>query len=255
MIMKDSLFDCFSIFGVKITTVSQRRAFTILESLLNIQSNNSHIVFFANANTLNLAYRDSKFKEILNSSIYTFPDGIGVKIGACICGKKCAENLAGTDLIPSFLKATANKSYKYYLLGGTTDSINHASEQAVKLFPGWRLVGHHQGYLDSITSDQIIANINLTSPHLLLVGMGSPTQEQWIHKAQERLRVPLCVAVGGLFNYWTGNLRRAPLFLRCLGLEWTWILFNQPWKWKRYLIGNWQYLFRIGYEHYLKSSR
>ena len=75
--------------------------------------------------------------------------------------------------------------------------------------------------------------------------MGNPLQEQWIHDHRAALRVPVSIGVGGLFDHWGGNLRRAPLWVRRLGFEWLQILLQQPGrKWRRYLLGNPKFLAR-----------
>lgn len=91
----------------------------------------------------------------------------------------------------------------------------------------------------------MIEKINVARPDLLLVGMGNPRQEYWIHAHKAKLRVPVCIGVGGLFDHWAGNLKRAPLWVRRQGFEWLQILLQQPFKWRRYLVGNPKFLIRI----------
>jgi N-acetylglucosaminyldiphosphoundecaprenol N-acetyl-beta-D-mannosaminyltransferase len=78
----------------------------------------------------------------------------------------------------------------------------------------------------------------------LLVGMGNPLQERWIHDHEAALDVPVMMAVGGLFDHWAGNLRRAPAFVRRLGFEWLQLLLQQPHKFPRYALGNPMFLAR-----------
>jgi N-acetylglucosaminyldiphosphoundecaprenol N-acetyl-beta-D-mannosaminyltransferase len=75
--------------------------------------------------------------------------------------------------------------------------------------------------------------------------MGNPLQEQWIDRHLDQLRVPLCLGTGGLFDHWAGNLRRAPRWVRRLGYEWVQLLMQQPHKWRRYLLGNPAFLWRM----------
>ena len=95
-----------------------------------------------------------------------------------------------------------------------------------------------------ITS-RVIRQINQAQPDVLLVGMGNPLQERWIHRHRHQLDVPLCIGVGGLFHYWAGDLQRAPIWLRRWGAEWLGILLQQPHKARRYLLGNPLFLYRI----------
>jgi N-acetylglucosaminyldiphosphoundecaprenol N-acetyl-beta-D-mannosaminyltransferase len=75
--------------------------------------------------------------------------------------------------------------------------------------------------------------------------MGNPLQEQWIDRFGHRIHVPVSIGVGGLFDHWGNNLKRAPVWVRRNGLEWVQLLLQQPHKWRRYLVGNPKFLFRM----------
>ena len=155
------------------------------------------------------------------------------------------DNLVGTDLVPAIFTATACRGYRYFLLGADSDSIERAARHCEKSYPGWELAGYSHGYLDENTTSEVITKINAARPHLLLVGMGNPKQEEWIHLYREQLRVSVALGVGGLFDHWSGNLDRAPLWVRKLGCEWLQIMLQQPRKWRRYILGNPAFLFRM----------
>ena len=90
-------------------------------------------------------------------------------------------------------------------------AIARAAATAQRTFPGWIAAGFHHGYLfDRHSTADVVRQINDARPDVLLVGMGNPLQETWIHQHRQELEVPLCIGVGGLFSYWAGNLRRAP---------------------------------------------
>jgi exopolysaccharide biosynthesis polyprenyl glycosylphosphotransferase len=114
-----------------------------------------------------------------------------------------------------------------------------AAERLTRQFPGLRIVGTHPGYFPASKTDAVIEQINRVRPHILLVGMGVPTQEKWLWQHRERLRVPVLWGVGALFDYYAGVTPRAPAWLRRLGLEWSFRLFVEPKRlWRRYLFGN-----------------
>ncbi len=235
-----------SVLKVKITNTSELGAVKMMASFIKQEPDKIHIIFIANAHTLNLATDNPEYRDILNSSNVVFADGIGVRWAAKLRGKILQGNLVGTDLIPSFLSKTSNCGYRYYLLGADPTTIEYAAEFASRQFQGWTLAGFHHGYLEEDKTIKVIEKINSLQPHLLLVGMGNPLQEYWLHNNQSRLKVPLCVGVGGLFDHWGGNLKRAPLWIRRLGFEWLQILLQQPGKkWQRYLIGNPKFIIRM----------
>jgi N-acetylglucosaminyldiphosphoundecaprenol N-acetyl-beta-D-mannosaminyltransferase len=107
------------------------------------------------------------------------------------------------------------------------------------------LAGFHSGYFEPAQTAEVVRKINASRPHLLLVGMGNPRQEIWIHQHREALQVPVCIGVGGLFDHWGGNLKRAPQWVRQRGFEWFQLMLQQPHKWRRYLLGNPKYLMRV----------
>jgi N-acetylglucosaminyldiphosphoundecaprenol N-acetyl-beta-D-mannosaminyltransferase len=233
-----------SVLGVGITNPSREDAIAAIENWITARDAVSRSLYLVNAHTLNLAYEDTSYRRVLNAATAVFGDGTGVRWGARSRGVRMRANLVGTDLLPDLFAATAGRGYRYFLLGGSESAIERAARYAEARFPGWQLVGHHHGYVWG-DSARVTARINDARPHLLLVGMGNPLQERWIHEHLPELRVPLSVGVGGLFDHWAGNLKRAPLWVRHLGIEWLQILLQQPHKWRRYLIGNWLFLARL----------
>jgi N-acetylglucosaminyldiphosphoundecaprenol N-acetyl-beta-D-mannosaminyltransferase len=111
---------------------------------------------------------------------------------------------------------------------------------------GWTVCGRHHGSLagENLTAE-VLRRIAAAQPDLLLVGMGNPLQEQWFHAHRRELDVPLVIGVGGLLNFWSGNVPRAPAWLRRWGAEWLWVLCQQPHKARRYLAGNPLFLARV----------
>jgi len=203
-------------------------------------------VFFVNAHTLNVAYDDASYRNVLATADVVYGDGTGVRWAARILhGARLADNVNGTDFVPALFAAQANRGYRYYVLGGTAEQNQLAAAHASRSFHGWTLAGHQHGYLDDAASARAVEEINNAKPQLLLVGMGNPGQERWIAAHRAQLRVPLCVGVGGLFTYWSGDIDRAPAWLRRIGFEWVHLLLRQPEKGRRYLLGNPLFLGRV----------
>ena len=219
-----------------------------MENIIRTRDDRARSVFFVNAHTLNLAAGDPQYRAILNSGDFVFGDGTGVRWAAKLQGLRLLDNLVGTDFTPILLQSTAGRGYSYFMLGGDEQTIADAANYAQKTFTGWTLCGYHHGYLFNSPemTAAVIEKINAAKPDVLLVGMGNPLQERWIYQYRERLNVPICMGIGGLFDYWAGNVSRAPQWLRRLGHEWIWRLFQQPRdKMYRYLVGNPLFMTRI----------
>lgn len=239
--MKDRQVD---VLGVLIANFSRIEAIDVLEPMIAAREEPPRSLFIVNAHTLNLAYEDAEYRNILNGADEVFGDGTGVRWAARTQGIRMRDNLVGTDFVPELFERTAGRGHRYFLLGATSQTIERAAGYAGARFDGWELVGHHHGYVTDDSAD-VVARIREAQPDVLLVGMGNPLQERWIHEHLDELGVPLSIGVGGLFDHWGGDLERAPLWVRRLGFEWLQILIQQPHKWRRYLIGNAQFLVRM----------
>lgn len=239
------LFDMPSvnIFGVRILDATKARAIDLMRQWIDGFDGISRAIFIANAHTLNLAWEDASYREVLNGSHATFADGTGVRLAARLCGVPLSDNLVGTDLLPAFM-AECPRRYRFFLLGGPPGTASAAAEALFALYPDVHIAGHHHGFFSNGERDDVVHRINVAEPDVLLVAMGNPLQERWIHATRPHLKVPVSIGVGGLFDYWAGQLRRAPLWMRRLGVEWCHILMHQPHKWRRYLLGNPKFVVR-----------
>jgi N-acetylglucosaminyldiphosphoundecaprenol N-acetyl-beta-D-mannosaminyltransferase len=234
-----------SVLGVPVCDVAMNDALDTLEQMLQ-QQGKSSAVFFVNTHTLNLACDDPGFAGVLRGADRVYGDGTGVRWAVRLLhGRALRDNINGTDVVPLLFARTAGRGLRYFLLGNMPERIERAAAHARVAFPGWTQAGYHHGYLSEDDVDAVIEQINASEAHMLLVGMGNPKQEQWIARHLPRLRVPLCMGTGGLFDYWVGDLVRAPAWVRRLGYEWLHLLLKQPHKARRYLLGNPKFLLRV----------
>ena len=234
----------FELLGVTLNNISTPAALKIVRDLLH-EGGGTSVIHFANAHTLMLADRSERFKQLLNGATHIFADGLGVRLGAMLNGVRLADNLCGTDFIPKLLSTDPGCERRYYLLGASPLSVERAAKHAVAAFQNWELVGFHHGYFEPESSTRIVEQINMAKPDLLLVGMGSPLQEDWLAQNCSQLNVPLCIGVGGLFDFWSNQRSRAPRLMRKCSLEWLYIAVTEGHKWRRYTLGASRYLGRV----------
>ncbi len=234
------------VLGVSVIDTTMEHALSLMEEIVRSADRRARSVYFVNAHTLNVAWEDPAYREVLRSADHVFGDGTGVRWAVrALHGRIFRDNVNGTDLIPLLFATRAHRGYRYYLLGNSAERIERAAAYARRTFTGWTLAGHHHGYLDDLDQRAVVEQINASRADMLLVGMGNPRQELWIDRYKADLRVPLCIGVGGLTDYWSGDLERAPLWMRRVGYEWVHLLISQPKKARRYLVGNPQFLLRV----------
>ena len=244
------------ILGVRIANLHTIEAVAHMQKLIWAEGMYARAVYIVNAHTLNIACDDPTYREVLNDADTVFGDGTGVRWAARWQGKKMIDNLVGTDLLPFFFVNTMERRYRYYLVGAQPEVVARAAGFLTAQFPGLNVVGHQHGHYDRATHDDVIAKINEAKPDVLMVGMGNPIQERWIHDNRKQLTgVKLAVGVGGLFDHWGGVLTRAPRWVRRNGFEWAQLMVQQPHKWRRYLVGNPKFLARVAHEARQRRDR
>ncbi|MGE3726020.1 MAG: WecB/TagA/CpsF family glycosyltransferase [Candidatus Sericytochromatia bacterium] len=203
-------------------------------------------LYYVNADCLNLAWSDLAYRQALEAADLLLPDGSGVALGARMTGQSLIENLNGTDMFVPLCEQAISNNWRVWFLGGRPE-VNLSLVQNLQLrWPDLQIAGHHHGYYDASQEAEIVKTIREAQPHILLVAMGAPQQERWIAQYAGSLQVPLMMGVGGLFDFYSGRIPRAPQLLRKLGLEWTWRLLQEPLRlWRRYLLGNPLFVLRM----------
>jgi N-acetylglucosaminyldiphosphoundecaprenol N-acetyl-beta-D-mannosaminyltransferase len=203
-------------------------------------------VYFVNAHCLNVARRDSDYRQALAESEVVLADGSGLLIGSRLLGIPVRHNLNGTDLVPRLLERAGAESCRVFLLGGRPGVAAAVATVLGERYPGLVVAGVQHGYLTPELERETLASIAEAKPDILIVAMGVPLQEGWLHEHWERLPVTLGIAAGGLFEFMSGRHPRAPRWMRRVGLEWSFRLMLEPRRlWRRYLVGNAVFMARV----------
>jgi exopolysaccharide biosynthesis WecB/TagA/CpsF family protein len=195
---------------------------------------------------LNIASHDEDYSAVLQQADRILADGIGLKIGSRLLNQALKANVNGTDLFPRLCERAAIHGYSLFLLGGQPGVAAKAAETMQQRYPGLEIAGTRDGFFTPEQEAEIIADINASGAAILLVGFGAPKQELWLSRVKQSLASPVCMGVGGLFDYYSGRIPRAPLWLREMGLEWAWRFCQEPMRmWRRYLVGNPLFIYRV----------
>lgn len=234
----------FYLFGAPVQNARMSDLLDDLQANLNVAQQLS--IGFVNADCMNKAFSDEQYHRTLREFDCIYPDGIGVRLAAQMFGNGVLDNINGTDLFPLFCERLAETSHGIFLLGSREGIAQAAAENMAKRYPGLTVAGCHHGYFTSEEEEKVIDKINRSGASVLMVAMGAPQQELWIARNRERLNARILMGVGGLFDFYSGRIERAPVWLREMGLEWIWRLLQEPGRmWRRYVIGNPLFLYRV----------
>lgn len=195
-------------------------------------------IFTPNPEMLVKAHYDRTFRQVLNKGDINVCDGIGLRIAS----QFQLPRISGVDLMFDLCALAENEGKRVFLLGSNNESIVAETAEVLRQrFPALILAGVHRGpevteregtlQVDQASNTLVLDYLNRTKPDVLFVAFGMGKQEKWLEQYLAKVpSVKLAVGVGGAFDFISGRVRRAPLLLRKLGLEWLYRLARQPWR-------------------------
>ena len=205
-------------------------------------------VMYVNAHVLNQSQEKPALRAALESADLVYCDGYGVRLAAKALDVEIPHRMTGADWIWDLAGLCAAEGKSVYLLGSDPAVAEEAGRRLRGTFPELEIAGTHHGYFEpgSAHDERVIEHINACRPDIVLVGMGSPTQELWVQRNAHRLDTDVLWTVGALFDYVSGRVPRAPAYLADNGLEWIFRLAIEPSRmWRRYLLGNPVFVSRV----------
>jgi len=244
-------FQTVKILGVPITV---DKSDVILEYIHQTIKNSSQKIFITTPNPeiLVYAHQHPNYKAILSEADIALPDGIGLKLAT----NELKKRITGTDFMLDLCKDSVKSNVSIGLLGGRHGVASMTAECLRDLYPGinisliaeqppedWFALKSKRGKVRDATrnntenkhSPAFKIPFSHPVPDILFVAFGFPKQEEWIVKNLDELPVRVAMGVGGAFDYISGNVPRAPKFIRNIGFEWLYRLIREPWRWKRQL--------------------
>jgi len=221
------------ILGVDVAGFTRQQAIELLVERLGLRTKT--LVAFANANLINWC-RTLRLGTDLSRKFVVLNDGIGIDIASLILhGSMFPDNLNGTDLTPLLL-STVPRGTRVFLYGARPDVVRRAAAVLSARY-GVEICGFRNGYPSTEEVESLVPIINASAADILLVGLGNPLQETWLLRNADRLDVPLSLCVGAFFDFVTGVVPRAPLWVRRIRMEWFYRLLREPARlWRRYTL-------------------
>jgi len=241
----------FNLFGLKINNDTMNDAVDWVMSeqktLINSEKKvkGCKVGYFVNVNSVNLSAKHPGLGVNINRADRSFADGAGLRLAAKTLGINIKDNVNGTDMLPHLCEAAQSQGISIYFLGAIPGVAIATAKNLCQQYPALRIAGAEHGYFNRCEAAKVVKRINQSSADILLLAMGSPVQEKWLQDNAPKLTCRTALAVGGLFDFYSKKISRAPMWMRELGLEWSWRLMQEPKsKFKRYVIGNPLFLIR-----------
>jgi len=172
--------------------------------------------------------------DIANSDVVSI-DGMGILWGARVLGLPATSRVAGVDMLGELLGVCARDGFRPYFLGATPAVLHRAAQHARDRHPSLVFAGLKDGYFTPVQESDVVQDIQSSGADCLFIGMPTPRKERFLAAHRDELGVPLIMGVGGAFDILAGNVRRAPVQIQKLGLEWLYRIYQEPGRmWWRY---------------------
>lgn len=253
-----------SVFGIPIDSFDKKEVIKYIEQQIN--SNKKLFITTVNVEFLYQSLNNEKVRKMLENSSLNLADGIGVIWAAKYLSLKLPENkftryivafvklilslfaiifypkyikkpvperISGSDFIWDLSRLASKNKLKVFLLGGGPTIPEQASLNLQTEIVDLQVAGTYEGSPDEKEELKIISLIKKANTDILFVAYGVPNEELWLERNLKKTGAKIGIGVGGTFDFLAGRVKRAPKFIRLVGLEWLWRLILQPNRIKR----------------------
>jgi N-acetylglucosaminyldiphosphoundecaprenol N-acetyl-beta-D-mannosaminyltransferase len=222
-----------SLFGIEFDPLRMDQAVAQIWAWIASPPPRCAMVVTPNVDHLVLLTRRADFREAYRQASLVLADGMPIVWASRWLGQPLPERVAGSDLVPSiFASASTNNTLKVFLLGAEPGVGQRAAERIQHAWPPVEVVGVSSPPIgferDDAANAAICDQIAGVKPDVLVVGLGAPKQELWVHTHRDRLAAKVAICAGGTIDFLAGKQQRAPVWMRESGLEWLYRLARQP---------------------------
>ncbi len=178
-----------------------------------------------------LLQESQDLRDAYDGADLVLADGVPLIVLAKLVGEPLPERVAGSDLVPLML-ARAPKGLRVFLLGAGPGVGDRAAARIHEQWPGVEVVGVYDPPMgfdrDPAATAHAVERVNAAAPDLLVIGLGAPKQEKWVHAHRDQLNARVAVCAGATIDFLAGELARAPEWMQRHGLEWAHRVWSEP---------------------------
>lgn len=232
-----------NILGVNINVTNMNN--TVSYICNNIEKLRGNYICVSNVHTTVMSYEDEQYRNIQNSGAMALPDGGPLSFVSRRKGFKEAERVTGPDIMREIFKISIEKGYKHYFYGSTQETLDELKIKLSEKYPDLNIVGMYSPPFRKLTEEEdreCIKNINESKADFVWIGLGAPKQEVWMYEHKDKVN-SLMLGVGAGFDYHANKIKRAPIWMQKLSLEWLYRLYQDPKRLlRRYVVTNTKFI-------------
>lgn len=235
-----------NILGVNIAAINMNWLMKFISA--NLEKLKGKYICVSNVHTTVMASESADYLKVQNNAAICLPDGGPLSKVARKRGFFDMQRVTGPDFMREIFAISAERGYKHYFYGGTPETLKKMVAKLNAEFTGIEICGYNSPPFRELTADEndaINAEISALKPDFIWVGLGAPKQEYWMYQHKDKFS-GVMVGVGAGFDYFAGNIKRAPAWMQKLNLEWLYRLIQEPRRlFKRYLVTNSKFIWKV----------
>jgi len=236
--------------NIPIDAITMKDTINLVEKTIVAKKQIHHTV--VNASKIILMQKDAELEKSVIEADIINADGQGVVWAANLLGLNLPERVSGIDLMESLVEMSYYKRYKCYFLGARENIVQKLVDIYKEKYSEDIIAGYRNGYFNEQEECDIARKISESGANILFVAITSPKKEIFLNKYKDQLKnVNFIMGVGGSFDVISGKIKRAPIFMQRIGLEWFYRFLQEPRRlWKRYLLGNIKFIWLVIKEYF-----
>ena len=246
----------FEVFGIKYAVARTEEA--VFHVLSHLKDLSGKYICFSNVHTSVMGRENPEYKEVLNSSAFTFPDGNPIAKLQQKEGYIGAERVAGPDFMEHMFRDTTDGSVSHYFYGSSEETIEKLRKNLLDKYPGINIAGMYSPPFRALSEEEDKADvemINSSGADIVWIGLGAPKQEKWMLAHKDKIN-GVMMGVGAGFDFHGGTIKRAPVWIRKIGFEWLYRLFQDPERlFKRYFVTNTKFICYLMKDSFSKKKK
>lgn len=229
----------YRVLGVRVDAVQISDVVSRMEEWI-ARRDTCRYIAVSDMHSLMEAQQTASFKHILGAADLVVADGFPLVWLGRRKGFGMKRRVYGPELMERFCEDTAARGYRHFFYGGAPGVAENLGSRLAARFRGLQVAGVYCPPFRPLTpeeDEEMISLLNRARADVVWVGLGAPKQERWMFEHRMRLKAPVLVGVGAAFDFHTGRIAQAPMWIRDHGFEWLFRLSQEPGRlWRRYLI-------------------
>ena len=246
----------FDVFGIKYAIARTEEA--VFHVLTHLKELSGKYICFSNVHTSVMGRENPEYKEVLNSSVFTFADGSPIAKLQQKEGYIGAERVAGPDFMEHMFRDTTDGKVSHFFYGSSEETIEKLRDNLLKNYPRINIAGMYSPPFRALSEEEDaehVKMINDSGADIVWIGLGAPKQEKWMLAHKDKIN-GVMMGVGAGFDFHGGTIKRAPVWIRKIGFEWLYRLFQDPERlFKRYFVTNTKFICYLIKDSFSKKKK